>query len=127
MASTNNNFNIKQLTVIGVGLIGGSLARALRDAEVVDEIVGCGQNKDHLQQAIDLDVIDKYETDVGKAVKGSELIVVAVPVGAMENVFKQIKTAAEPGAVITDVGSTKGSVVQAIRNAYGKAPDNFVP
>jgi prephenate dehydrogenase len=118
---------IKQLTIIGVGLIGGSLARALREACMVNEIVGCGLDKDHLQQAIDLGVINKYETDVAKAVAGSDVVVVAVPVGAMENIFRQIKTAVSGQTIITDVGSTKGSVIHAIRAAYGSVPANFVP
>jgi len=118
---------IKQLTIIGVGLIGGSLARALQEAGVVSEIVGCGRDKDQLQQAIDLGVINKYETDVAKAVAGSDVVVVAVPVGAMEALFVQMKSSVSDQAVITDVGSTKGSVIQAVQAAYGKVPANFVP
>ena len=118
---------IKQLTVIGVGLIGGSLARALKDAGVVEEVIGCGRDKDQLQQAIELGVIDKYETDVAKSVTGSDVVVVAVPVGAMEPIFRDIKNAISEQAVITDVGSTKGSVINAVRAAYGEVPDNFVP
>ena len=118
---------IKQLTVIGVGLIGGSLARALQDAGVVGQVVGCGRDKDQLQQAIDLGVIAKYETDVAKSVAGSDVVVVAVPVGAMESVFHNIKDAVSEHTIITDVGSTKGSVVNAVRVAYGEIPDNFVP
>jgi prephenate dehydrogenase len=118
---------IKQLTIIGVGLIGGSLARALREADAVGEIVGCGRDKDQLQHAIDLGVINKYETDVAKAVAGSDVVVLAVPVGAMEALFKQLQPAVSEQSVITDVGSTKGSVIHAIRAAYGNVPANFVP
>ena len=118
---------IKQLTVIGVGLIGGSLARALRDADCVDAIVGCGLDKNHLQQAIDLGVIDKYETDPAKAVVGSEMVVVAVPVGAMHALFEAILPKLEANAIVTDVGSTKGSVLDAMIAANGQMPPNFVP
>ena len=118
---------IKQLTVIGVGLIGGSLARALQDADCVDVIVGCGQNKDNLQHAIDLGVINKYETDPAKAVAGSEMVVVAVPVGAMQSVFEAIKPRLEKNAIVTDVGSTKSSVIDAMIAANGEMPPNFVP
>ena len=118
---------IKQLTIIGVGLIGGSVARALQEAGFVEQIVGCGQDKDHLQRAIDLDVIDKYETDIAKSVLGSDLVIVAVPVGAMQSVFSEIKSSLSSNAVITDVGSTKGSVIEAISAAYGEVPPNFVP
>jgi len=118
---------INQISVIGVGLIGGSLARALREVGYIDTIVGCGLDKSHLQQAIDLGVIDKYETDVGKAVLGSDLVIVAVPVGAMEAVFRDIKSNITSDAVITDVGSTKASVIEAVTAAYGTMPANFVP
>lgn len=118
---------INQLTIIGVGLIGGSLARALQEAGVVKEIVGCGRDKDQLQQAIDLGVINKYEIDVSRAVAGSDVVVVAVPVGAMEAIFKQLQSVASAQTVITDVGSTKGSVIHSIRAAYGNVPSNFVP
>jgi len=118
---------INQISVIGVGLIGGSLARALREVGFTDTIVGCGLDKSHLQQAIDLDVIDKYETDVAKAVQGSDLVVVAVPVGAMQAVFRDIKSSVSSNAVITDVGSTKASVIEAVSAAYGEVPANFVP
>jgi prephenate dehydrogenase len=118
---------INQISVIGVGLIGGSLARALREVGYIDTIVGCGLDKSHLQQAIDLGVIDKYETDVGKAVLGSDLVIVAVPVGAMEAVFRDIKSNISSDAIITDVGSTKASVIDAVTAAYGAMPANFVP
>lgn len=118
---------INQLTIIGVGLIGGSLARALQEAGVVKEIVGCGRDKDQLQQAIDLGVINKYEIDVARAVAGSDVVVVAVPVGTMEAIFKQLQSVASAQTVITDVGSTKGSVIHSIRAAYGNVPSNFVP
>ena len=118
---------IKQLTVIGVGLIGGSLARALQDAGCVDVIVGCGQDKNHLQQAIDLGVINKYETDPAKAVVGSEMVVVAVPVGAMKSIFEAILPKLDANAIVTDVGSTKASVVEAMIAANGVMPPNFVP
>ncbi|WP_455376232.1 prephenate dehydrogenase [Kaarinaea lacus] len=118
---------IKQLTVIGVGLIGGSLARALQDAGCVDVVVGCGQDKNHLQQAIDLGVINKYETDVAKSVIGSEMVVISVPVGAMKSIFEAIKPKLEKNAIVTDVGSTKASVIEAMIAANGEMPSNFVP
>ena len=112
---------------LGLGLIGGSLARALQDADCVDVVVGCGQDKNHLQQAIDLGVINKYETDVAKSVIGSEMVVVAVPVGAMKSVFEAIMPKLEKSAIVTDVGSTKSSVIEAMIEANGAVPSNFVP
>ncbi len=118
---------IKQLTIIGVGLIGGSLARALREAGAVGEIVGTGRNVAHLQQAQELAVIDRYTTDLTKAVQGADMVFLAVPVGAMEAVLRTIAPQLPAEAVLTDAGSTKGSVIEAARRAFGELPANFVP
>ncbi len=118
---------INRLCIIGVGLIGGSLARALRKANAVNEIIGCGRNEGSLQRALEIGVIDRYSLDMAQAVHGADMIVIAVPVGSMGGVFRTIIPALDLNAVITDVGSTKGSVVDAARAAYGTVPVNFVP
>lgn len=118
---------INRLTIIGVGLIGGSLARALRKAGVVNEIVGCGRNEGALRRAVEIGVIDRYTLDIAQAVRGADMIVIAVPVGSMGEVFRTIVPVLDNQAVITDVGSTKGSVVEAALNACGTVPINFVP
>lgn len=118
---------IKRLTIIGVGLIGGSLARALKRAGAVAEVVGAGRDAQHLARALELGVIDRGETDLATAVKGADMVVVAVPVGAMESVFRSIAPHLEKDAVITDVGSSKGSVVSAAREAFAELPPGFVP
>lgn len=118
---------INRLTIIGVGLIGGSLARALRKAGVVNEIVGCGRNEGALRRAVEIGVIDRYTLDMAQAVRGADMIVIAVPVGSMGEVFRIIVPVLDNQAVITDVGSTKGSVVEAALNACGTVPINFVP
>lgn len=118
---------IARLCIIGVGLIGGSLARALREAGYCREIVGCGRDSAHLQQAVDLGVIDRYSTDPAQAVTGADMVLVAVPLGAMETVFKAIRDHLDGTAVLTDAGSAKGSVIEAARQAFGTVPDFFVP
>jgi prephenate dehydrogenase len=118
---------IKQLTIIGVGLIGGSLARALKAAGAVGEVVGSGRDAAHLQQALELGVIDRIETDPAKAVQGADMVVVAAPVGAAEAVFRAIAPSLTADTILTDVGSTKASVVAAARAAFGELPENFVP
>jgi prephenate dehydrogenase len=117
----------KRLTIIGVGLIGGSLARAARRHGLYDEIVGSGRSENHLQTAVDLGVIDRFTTDVGEAVEGADLVVVCVPLGAMETVFQQMAGHLRPDCVVTDVGSAKASVVQALRAGLGQILANFVP
>ena len=118
---------IERLCVIGVGLIGGSLARALRDAGAVQEVVGAGRNPANLQTAVDLGVIDRYETDLARAVAGADMVLVSVPLGAMAAVFDAISGHLAPHAVLTDAGSAKGSVIAAVSKAFGGVPANFVP
>lgn len=118
---------IRRLCIIGVGLIGGSLARALRQAGLVQEIVGSSRREEHLREAVELGVIDRYDTDAARAVQGADLVVVCVPLGAMEQTFRTIAPALAPDAVLTDAGSAKGCVVTAARAAFGKLPAGFVP
>jgi prephenate dehydrogenase len=118
---------INRLCIIGVGLIGGSLARALRAAGYVGEVIGAGRNPDHLRQAVELGVIDRFETDLTLAVADADMVLVAVPLGAMENVFRSIHGRLAAGAVLTDAGSAKGSVIEAAGRAFGRVPDYFVP
>jgi prephenate dehydrogenase len=118
---------IDSLTIIGVGLIGGSLARALKSAGAVKEVVGSSRSIQHLQRARELGVIDRIEIDMGAAVSGADVVVVAVPVGAIESVFADIAPHLSDKTVLTDVGSSKASVVDAALKAFGKLPENFVP
>jgi prephenate dehydrogenase len=118
---------IQRLCIIGVGLIGGSLARALRQADACNEIVGAGRDPRHLQQAIDLGVIDRFDTDIAAAVKDADMVFVSVPVGAMEAVFDALKDNLSDSAVLTDGGSAKGSVIAAAERAFGQVPARFVP
>lgn len=118
---------IRRLCIIGVGLIGGSLARALREVGEVGEVVGGGRGEDNLQAAVRLGVIDRYETDLTQAVTGADAVVVAVPLGAIEAVLRVIAPHLAPDAVLTDAGSAKGSVVADVERVYGHIPPNFVP
>jgi prephenate dehydrogenase len=118
---------IRRLCIIGVGLIGGSLARALRQKGYCQEVVGSSRRREHLQEAVDLGVIDRFETDPARAVAGADMILMAVPLGAMEAVLRQIRGQLAADAVVTDVGSAKGSVVAAARAAFGDVPGRFVP
>lgn len=113
--------------MIGVGLIGGSLARALRKAGAVREIIGASRNAAHLQKAVDFGVIDRFDTDVATAVQGADMVFVAVPLGAMRGVFDAINGVLAPGAVVTDGGSAKAAVVEDLQAACGQTPPWFVP
>jgi prephenate dehydrogenase len=118
---------IERLCIIGVGLIGGSLARALRAAGHVGEIVGCSRSAAHLQRAVELGVIDRFDTDPAVAVQGADMVFVSVPLGAMAGVFEQIKHTLADVAVVTDGGSAKASVVADVAAVMGTVPAWFVP
>jgi prephenate dehydrogenase len=119
---------INKLAIFGVGLIGGSLALALRKVGYCNTIVGCSRNADHLQRAVDLGVIDSYTLDPKEAVKGADMILLAVPMSATQKVLESFIGSIEDDAVITDAGSAKGSAVEAAKAAFGgRVPINFVP
>lgn len=118
---------IDRLCIIGIGLIGGSLARALRDAEHAREIIGYGRSIGNLQQAIELGVIDRAEVSLTDAVRDADMVVLAVPVGNMAEILNTLGPVLPELAVVTDVGSVKGSVVSAARAALGARFTHFVP
>ncbi len=118
---------IQRLAIIGVGLIGGSLARALRQAGAVQEVVGCGRDRENLEQALALGVIDRYCQDPAEAVIGADRVFLAVPLGAMRAVFAAIRNHLAPGAVVTDGGSVKASVVADAVTVFGIVPPWLVP
>ncbi len=99
------------LAVIGLGLIGGSLAMALRQAGVVRRIIGCDSDSTNLQQGLALGVIDEAILDIATAVYQADIVFVAVPVGAMRAVFAEMNGCLAADTLVTDGGSTKGSVI----------------
>ncbi len=118
---------IRKLAIIGVGLIGGSMARVLRDEGLVQEIVGCGRGRENLEKAVELGVIDHFTHDVSAAVQGADFVVLAVPLGAMRDTFEMMKGHLADDAVVTDVGSVKGSVIRDAEHVFGEVPSFFVP
>ena len=118
---------INRLCIIGVGLMGGSLALALKKSAYCQSVIGAGRSVDNLTTAIKLGIIDEYETDLAVAVKDADVIVLAVPLGAMQDVFVKISPAIKESAIITDVGSAKSSVIEAARSGLGIKFKQFVP
>ncbi|PPD35731.1 MAG: prephenate dehydrogenase [Methylomonas sp.] len=119
----------KRLCVIGTGLIGGSIARAARAENLCDEIVAFGREKNlpNLQLAKELGVVDQFYVDMASALEQADLVIVATPVGSMQSIFESIKPHWNSHAIYSDAGSTKGSVVDAVRTVFGDVPSNFVP
>lgn len=105
---------IPHLAVIGVGLIGGSLALALKAAGAVGRVTGCGRGKPNLEKALELGVIDDYQRDPVAAVAGADVVFLATPVMSMPDVVKSLLPGLKPGAILTDGGSVKEEVVRRI-------------
>src|SRR5262245_21306863 len=101
---------LKRVAIVGVGLIGGSFAAALRRAGGVATVVGADRNAQALERAAALGIIDTAAESVSDAAAGADLVVVAVPVRAAPAVLHDVALALDPGAVVTDVGSTKTDV-----------------
>lgn len=118
---------IRRLAIIGVGLIGGSLARALRAAGQVEQIVGCGRGRENLELGVELGVIDTYTHEVSEAVAGADMVFVSVPLGAMRTVFEQMNGHLGREAVVTDGGSAKGSVINDFYAVCSEHTQQFVP
>jgi prephenate dehydrogenase len=113
-----------KLAVIGVGLIGGSFALALKQAKVASHVVGVGRNAANLKLARERGIIDSIAPDPGAAARDADLVLVATPVAQFPAVFAAL---AETKALITDGGSTKRDVIAAARKALGKKIGQFVP
>jgi len=118
---------IGTLAVIGVGLIGGSLARALRAAGAVGEIVGCGRGEQNLALAKELGVVDHYTHSIAEAAASADMVFLSIPLGAMRDAFAALAPVLQPHALVTDGGSAKGSVVADCRSAAPALLPRFVP
>jgi len=115
------------VAVVGVGLIGGSFALALKAASACVRVVGAGRGAANLQLALERGVVDAIETDAARAVRDADLVLVAAPVAQFERIFREIAPALKPEAVVTDGGSTKRDVVAAARAVLGGRLARFVP
>jgi len=118
---------IGRLVVIGLGLIGGSFAKGLRESGLCGEVVGVDLDPQSRKLAVELGVVDRCEEDVAVACRGADVIQLAVPILAMEKLLGLLATLDLGNAVLTDVGSAKGNVVRAARVAFGAMPARFVP
>jgi len=110
-----------RVALIGIGLIGSSLARAMRAENLTGEIVVATRRAETLQRAIELGLCDRGTLDAGDAVKDADLVIVCTPMGTYEAVGKQIAPHLKPGAIVSDVGSVKEPVFSTLAPAL---PDN---
>ncbi|MBF0309171.1 MAG: prephenate dehydrogenase/arogenate dehydrogenase family protein [Magnetococcales bacterium] len=114
------SFFIKKLAIVGVGLIGGSLAQALRSRDLVGQISGVARTTRTLEIAREMGVIDEGSLDAREMVRDATLVVVCTPVRAIVPSVREFADCLSPGAVVTDVGSVKGAVVQGCEEALPK-------
>ena len=117
----------ERVAVIGVGLIGGSFALALKRAGACASVVGVGRNPDNMRVAKERGIVDSVEADVAVAVRDADLVLVATPVAQFPELFARIVPSLAPSALVMDAGSTKQDVVAAARSALGSRIAQFVP
>jgi prephenate dehydrogenase len=104
--------HFKQVAIVGVGLIGGSLGMILRRKALADHIVGIGRRVDNLKTAVELGAIDRYVADPKEGVQGADLVILATPVDTYDRHLKEWSHCLAPGAIVSDVGSVKGTLVE---------------
>ncbi|MGD2160093.1 MAG: prephenate dehydrogenase/arogenate dehydrogenase family protein, partial [Gammaproteobacteria bacterium] len=114
-----SNQQVDIVCIIGTGLIGGSLAMAIKQAGFCREIVGAGRTESTLIKAVELGVIDRYDTSIAQAVADADIVVVSVPLGSMHAVFEQINTGRKETTIVTDAGSAKQSVIKDAESVFG--------
>ena len=119
--------SINKLVVIGVGLIGGSFALALKQAGLVRTVVGVGRSQANLQRALQLGVIDSIGTDVASASADADMVLLAVPVGQMGAIMRQLAAVLPAHAIVSDAGSTKQDVVAMARQELAAHLPRFIP
>ncbi|MEK1939063.1 MAG: bifunctional prephenate dehydrogenase/3-phosphoshikimate 1-carboxyvinyltransferase [Pseudomonas sp.] len=118
---------IERLVVIGLGLIGGSFAKGMRESGLCREVVGVDLDAESRRMAVELGVVDRCEAELAAACQGASVIQLAVPILAMEKLLAALAKLDLGDAVLTDVGSAKGNVVRAARLAFDGLPARFVP
>lgn len=116
----------RRVTIVGVGLMGGSLGLALRERGLVGEVVGVGRRKRSLNRARRLGACDEVTTDLAEGVRRAQMVVVATPVGAVVSVLRNLAEAVSPETVVTDVASTKSHIVRAVESSSDCGQMRFV-
>jgi prephenate dehydrogenase len=117
----------ERVAILGVGLIGGSFALALKEARACAHVAGAGRNSANLRLALERGVIDSIAPDAVAAAHGADLVLLAAPLAQFPKLFRDVASVLGPKAVLTDGGSTKRDVVAAARATLGRKIGQFVP
>ena len=126
MSVAINQITINQITILAPGLIGGSLAKALKANGFTGEVVGWGRRESSLNKALALGVIDRYSLDLNQAISGADIIVIATPTLIAAQMLKQLAPLVNKEVIITDVASVKGNLLNVAKQAFGAVPANLV-
>ncbi len=118
---------INKITIIGVGLIGGSLALALKERNLAKVVFGYGRDQSRLEEAQKLNVIDAFSTNIKEAIDESNIVVIATPVGTFKDILDQIEPLISSNVIITDVGSTKSDIVNIVNDVLRDKSSCFIP
>lgn len=122
----NPVLEIPKVAIIGLGLIGCSWVKALKQANVTGAISGFDRNLDSMEQALELGLIDHYSDDICQVVGDADLVILSVPILAVGQVLEQIKPALNERCILTDVGSVKGNIAKEVTRVLGEDFDRFV-
>ena len=117
---------IRELAIVGVGLLGGSVAKAARAGRLARRLIGIGRDAGRLRPALEDGTLDAITIDLAEGVRGADFVLLAAPVLAIEGLLEQVSRAAPAGAVVTDVGSTKRNIVRAAERLFAGRPLPFV-
>lgn len=126
-AALVRELHLDKLVVVGVGLIGGSVATALKRAGLVRHVVGVGRGRANIERALSLGVIDEACDDVAAAARDADVVLIAVPVKQTAPMLARLVDAVRHGVVVTDAGSTKRDFVETAKAIFGEIPANVVP
>jgi prephenate dehydrogenase len=118
---------INKITIIGVGLIGGSLALALKERNLAKAVFGYGRDQTRLEEAQKSNVIDAFSTNIKEAIDEANIIVIATPVGTFKDILHQIEPLISSNVIITDVGSTKSDIVNIVNDVLRDKSSCFIP
>ena len=118
--------NFKQIAIIGVGLLGGSFALAMRKQNTVEKIIGVSRRLSSAENALALGVIDEATDDIKKAVKGADLVLIATPMLSMQTILQQVAEVVHADCLITDVGSVKSALVDMMQSYFPQLLPQFV-
>jgi len=116
----------KKVTLAGVGLLGGSLGLALKQRKLADLVVGFVRREESIKECESHGAVDSATLDLHEAISGAELVVLCTPIAKMRSLVKQMRPALATGAIVTDVGSVKGSVVDDLEKPVAKSGGTFV-